>query len=58
MMLAGKGAGRIRPGIHVAGKGDPVTRLGLSILQAYGVTADKFGTASLETSRPISEIFA
>jgi hypothetical protein len=58
MMIAGKGAGRIRSGIHVPGKGDPVTRVGLSILQAYGVNAEKFGTASLESSRPLTEIFA
>jgi hypothetical protein len=56
MMIAGKAGGKIRSGIHVAGNGDPVTRVGLTIQQVMGLSVDKFGTKSMETKKPISEI--
>ena len=56
MMVAGKAGGKIRSGLHIAGNGDPVTRVGLTIQQVMGLSVDKFGTKSMETKKPISEI--
>jgi hypothetical protein len=58
IMLAGRAGGRIKTGLHVPGKGDPVSRVGLTALQIMGLPVDKWGTGSLETSKPISEILA
>lgn len=56
MMIAGSAGGRIKPGIHVKGNTDPCTRVGLTVQQAMGVPIDAWGTNSLQTSLPISEI--
>ena len=42
--------------MHVVGGGDVVTRVGLTALQTMGVPVDKWGTASLQTSKPLHEI--
>jgi hypothetical protein len=56
MMIAGSAGGRIKPGIHVKGNTDPVTRVGLTVQQAMGLPIDAWGTNSLRTSLPVSEI--
>jgi len=56
MMLAGKAGGRVKSGIHLDGKGDPVTRVALTVMQVAGVSVEKFGTGSLETSKPLNEL--
>jgi hypothetical protein len=56
--LAGKAGGRVKTGLHVVGGGDPITRIGLTIQQIMGVQVDRWGTNSLQTSKPISEILA
>jgi hypothetical protein len=56
MMLAGRAGGRIRSGVHVHGGGEPVTRVGLTVQQAMGVAVDSWGSQSLRTSRPLSEL--
>jgi hypothetical protein len=58
MMTAGKAGGRIKTGMHIASNGDPVTRVGLTMQQVMGMPVASWGTKSMETSRPISEIFA
>lgn len=58
MMIAGNAGGRLRTGYHVAGRADANTRMGLTLQQAYGVQVGKWGTKSMETSRPISELLA
>jgi hypothetical protein len=58
MLTAGSGNGRLKTGIHVARKGDSIARLGLTLQQAYGIPAAKWGTDSCETSKPITEILA
>lgn len=58
MMVAGNAGGRIRTGYHVAGRADANTRMGLTLQQAYGLQVGKWGTKSMETSRPISELLA
>jgi hypothetical protein len=54
--LAGKAGGRVKTGLHVVGGGDPITRIGLTIQKIMGVQVDKWGTNSLQTSKPITEI--
>jgi hypothetical protein len=56
MLLAGSAGGKVKPGIHVAGAGSPVSRLGLTVQQALGMPVDSWGQGSLQTSKPISEI--
>jgi hypothetical protein len=56
MMVAGSGGGRLRSGIHVAGNGEVATRAGLTMQQAMKVAADRWGTGTMQTSKPLSEI--
>jgi hypothetical protein len=58
MFTAGSGGGRIKTGLHVQAKGDPTSRLGLTLQQAMGVPVAKWGTESMATSKVISEIMA
>jgi hypothetical protein len=52
----GKAGGRMKTGMHIVGNGDPITRVGLTTLQAMGVSVNTWGTKSLQTSKTISEI--
>ncbi len=56
-MVAG-GRGRIRTGFHMAGHGDPISRIGLTVQQAMGVQVERWGTQSMNTNRTISELLA
>jgi len=56
MLLAGNASGRVRTGMHIAGAGSPVSRVGLTIQQALGMSIDKWGAGSMETNKPVSEI--
>lgn len=58
MMTAGNANGRIKTGLHISGKGTPVSRVGLTLQQVMGVSVDKWGTGSLQTNKPITEIVA
>lgn len=58
MMIAGRAGGRLRSGIHVRGNGEPVTRVGLTAMQAMGMPIDRWGTKSLESTRVVSELLA
>ncbi len=58
MMTAGSAGGRIKTGIYVDGIGTPVSRVGLTLQQAYGVPVDRWGSKSMETNRPLTEIVA
>ena len=58
VMLAGSASGRVKPGLHVSGNGEPVTRIGLTIQQALGLAVESWGTKSMQTARPVSEILA
>ncbi len=57
-MSAGLANGRIKGGFHIADQGAPVTRVGLTLMQALGVPVNKWGTLSNETSKTITEIMA
>lgn len=56
VMTIGSGGGRVKTGIHVLGNGDPVSRIGLTVMQAMGASVERWGVGSLETNRPVSEI--
>jgi hypothetical protein len=58
MILAGSASGRMKTGIHYAGTGTSVARVGLTVQQAMGLSVDRWGTESNMTSKPISEIMA
>lgn len=58
MFLAGGAGGRHKAGIHVAGNGDPVTRVSLTAQQLIGMPVGEFGVGSMKTSKPISEVMA
>jgi hypothetical protein len=56
VMLIGSGGGRIKTGMHILGRGDPISRIGLTTMQIMGLNIERWGTGSMETNRTISEI--
>jgi hypothetical protein len=56
VMTIGRAGGRIKTGLHIVGNGDPISRVGLTVMQVMGLTIEKWGTGSLQTAKPISEI--
>ena len=58
MILAGSASGRMKTGIHVAGTGSTVARVGLTVQQTMGLSVDRWGTDSNNTNKPITEIMA
>ncbi|MFN8640962.1 MAG: hypothetical protein U0802_04615 [Candidatus Binatia bacterium] len=55
-MIAGRAGGRLRPGVHVRGNGEPVTRVGLTVQQAMGLPVGTWGTGSMQVSQPLTAI--
>jgi hypothetical protein len=59
MFTAGSANGRVKTGIHFAApKGDPTTRLGLTVQQVMGMPITQWGTESNQTSKTITSILA
>jgi hypothetical protein len=58
MLIAGGAGGKIKTGQHVAGNGDPVTRVGLTVQQVMGVPMSSWGAGSMQTSKNIPELMA
>lgn len=58
VMVAGNAGGRIRTGFHMAGKADPISRIGLTVMQSMGLQVDRWGTLSMETNRTITDLLA
>lgn len=56
VLTFGSGNGRMKTGIHVAARGDAVTRVGLTVQQAMGVTAGSWGTGSNRVTTSFSEV--
>ena len=56
IMLAGRAGGKVKPGLHVAGTGDVVSRVGLTLQQVMGVPVDRWGTGKMETHKAVGEI--
>jgi hypothetical protein len=56
ILVAGTANGKWRSGLHVNGKGDPSSRIGLTIQQALGMPVGSWGTDAMATSKPIGEV--
>jgi hypothetical protein len=56
IMVAGRAGGKWKSGQHVSGKGDPSSRVGLTIQQALGMPVTCWGDAAMQTNKPISEV--
>jgi hypothetical protein len=57
-MIAGRAGGRIRSGVHIAGNGEPVSRIGLTVQQIMGLPVSEWGSRSLQVSRPVGGLIA
>jgi hypothetical protein len=58
IFTAGSAGGRMKTGLHINEEGDSVTRVGFTIMQAFGLPNDSWGTESNMATRPISEVLA
>jgi hypothetical protein len=58
ILLAGSASGRVKTGYHIAGEGAPVSRVGLTVQQAMGLSIDGWGKGSMATKKPYTEILA
>ncbi len=58
MFTAGRAGGRIKTGLHIAGDGSPVTRLGYTAMKVMGLPVRTWGTKSNATSKEVGEIVA
>jgi len=58
MFLAGRAGGKHKSGQHIHTTGDAVTRVSLTAMQLAGAPVGEFGTGTMKTSRPISEVMA
>jgi hypothetical protein len=57
-MIAGSASGRMKTGYHIAGDGSPVSRAGLTVQKAMGMSVDGWGKGSMETKSPFTELLA
>ena len=57
-MTAGKAGGRLRTGMHIASNGEPITRVGLTLQQVMGLAVSKWGTDSMATGSPLTQLMA
>jgi hypothetical protein len=58
IMVAGSGGGKWKQGQHINGKGDPSTRVGLTIQQVLGLPVTSWGQESMQTAKPVTEVMA
>jgi hypothetical protein len=58
IMLAGNASGRMKTGYHIAGGGNPVSRVGLTVQKAMGISIDGWGKGSMETKAIYTELLA
>jgi hypothetical protein len=58
MFLAGRAGGRHKAGQHIHTTGESVTRVSLTAQQLVGAPVGEFGTGSMKTARPITEVIA
>jgi hypothetical protein len=58
IMLAGNASGRMKTGYHIAGGGNPVSRVGLTVQKAMGLSVDGWGKGSMETKSAYTELLA
>ncbi len=58
MFLAGRAGGRHKAGQHIHTTGESVTRVSLTAQQLVGAPVGEFGSGSMKTARPITEVMA
>ena len=58
VLFAGAAGGRHKAGQHVAGKGEPISRLSLTAMQIATAPVGEFGMGAMKTSRPVTEVMA
>jgi hypothetical protein len=58
IMLAGNAGGRMKTGYHIAGGGNPVSRVGLTAQKVMGLSVDNWGKGSMETRSAYTELLA
>jgi len=58
LFVAGGASGRMKSGFHVAGDSSPVSRVGLTIQKAMGVSLDVWGKGSMEVRQPYTDLLA
>ena len=58
MLTAGSANGRVKTGLSVVGGGSSLSRVGLTVQQAFGVPISSWGTESNQSTKPFSEILA
>jgi len=58
MFLAGRAGGRHKAGQHIHVTGESVTRVSLTAMQLAGAPAGEFGSGTMKTARPITEVIA
>lgn len=56
IITVGNAGGRLKSGYHLSAPGDPSTRVGLTLQQAFGVPVNSWGLLSNATSKTFSEI--
>ncbi len=56
IITVGTGGGRLKTGMHIVGNGDPISRIGLTVMQAMGIPVERWGTGSMETTKTITEV--
>jgi hypothetical protein len=56
IMVAGSAGGKWHSGRHIVGKGDPSSRVGLTIQQILGMPVGTWGEGAMKTSKPITEV--
>lgn len=58
ILVAGLASGRMKGGFHVAGNNSTVSRVGLTVMKAMGISIDSWGLNSMETKSPFTELLA
>ena len=58
LLIAGGANGRMKTGYHIAGDGSPVSRVGLTVQKAMGLSIDGWGGGSMATKSPYTELLA
>ena len=58
IFTAGGASGRMKTGYHTPGDGSAVSRVGLTIQKAMGVSLETWGKGTMETKSPYTELLA
>lgn len=58
LLLAGGAGGRHKSGQHIHAPGESVTRVSLTAMQLAGAPVGEFGTGSMRTARPVTDVIA